>query len=239
MAGITDGEYCKKFTRGNVDAVTIGGYNIDDRSLCAARQIVSTSDRLEFIHEISCISDEITRQVDIIRDYNRSWTGRVFVNVRLSSEKSIKNIYDNRDIDVIEVNCHCRQIPMLNVGCGERLLHDTDKLIRIIEAITKHMDCEISVKIRSNVQGANTIDLIKKLENHDITYIHVDATKPQVAQADYEMIKKIRQHTTHHIIGNNNIKTRKDYEKMIKYGADSVSIARESLNDNVNKIFIK
>lgn len=238
MAGITDGEYCKKFTRGNVDAVTIGGYNIDDRSLSAARQIVSTSDRLEFIHDISYISDEITRQVAIIRDYNKSWTGRVFVNVRLSSEESIKNIYDTSDMDVIEVNCHCRQTPMLNAGCGQRLLHDTDKLIRIIEAITKYMGCEISVKIRTNVRGTNTIDLIKKLEKHDITYLHVDATKPLVAQADYDMIKKIKQHTTHHIIGNNNVKTRKDYEKMMEHGADSVSIARESLKDNVDKIFI-
>ena len=29
MAGISDGEFCKKFTKQNVDIITLGGFNMD------------------------------------------------------------------------------------------------------------------------------------------------------------------------------------------------------------------
>ena len=38
MAGITDGNFCKKFTKENIDIVTISGYNSDLKTYCCNRK---------------------------------------------------------------------------------------------------------------------------------------------------------------------------------------------------------
>ena len=40
-----------------------------------------------------------------------------------------------------------------------------------------------------------------------------------------------------HLIGNNSVTTREDYEKMLDSGADSVSVARAAMDGDVTNIF--
>ena len=198
-----------------------------------------TQDRKEFITCPHHISEDISEFIDVIRDYNPSWSGKYSVNLRATSEKSFEILYDNKDIDIIELNAHCRQEPMLEAGCGQALLSNKVLLSKMLEELSSNCPKEVSVKIRTNVENVDTLEIIELIDSYDIDYLHVDATKNEVMEADYDMIRKISNKTNIHIIGNNSIKTREDYEKMINSGANSVSVARAALEGDITHIFTK
>lgn len=238
MAGITDGNFCKKFTKENIDIVTIGGYNSDLETYNAAIEN-SKNNRKEFLIHPNNLSTEISNQIKIIRDYNPSWKGLVNVNVRGTKPKSFKILKDNQDIDILEINAHCRQKAIESIGAGQALLKNEIMLSKILEEVSTYENYDISVKIRANVEGVDTLKIIELIESYDVKYLHVDATNPGIMEADYDIIKQISNNTTMHLIGNNSVTTRDDYLKMIKSGADSVSVARGSLEKSIDNIFRK
>lgn len=236
MAGITDGEFCKKFTKQNVDMITLGGYNSDIESFKAGLEN-SVNNRREFLTCPHHLSVEISEQVELIKEYNPSWKGLVNVNLRGTEPTSFKLLQDNKNIDVLEVNAHCRQEATEKAGAGQGLLKNPEKLSKVLEEVSSHKNYDISVKIRANVENVDTLKIVELIESYNVKYLHVDATNPGIMEADYDIINKISNITNMHLIGNNSVTTREDYEKMLDSGADSVSVARATLEGDVNNIF--
>ncbi|MCD7782097.1 MAG: tRNA-dihydrouridine synthase [Methanosphaera sp.] len=235
MAGICDGEFTKKFTKENVDMILLGGYNSNLETFKAGLEN-SKNDRQEFLTCPHHLSDDITEQIEIIREYNPSWNGIIGVNLRGTDVESFSILKNNNDMDVLEVNAHCRQEATVNCGAGETLLRNESLLSDILEEVTTH-PYDISVKIRANVDCVNTISIVELIESYDVKYIHVDAMKPGIMSADYDIINKISKITSKHLIGNNSVTSHEDYEKMLESGADSVSVARATLEGSVSHIF--
>lgn len=236
MAGINNGEFCKKFTKQGIDIITLGGFNLDLETFKAGLENM-TNNRKEFFNCPHHVSEDISDDVKIIREYNPSWNGKISVNLRASKKDSFKVLYGNDDIDIFEINAHCRQQPMLNAGTGEALLHNLPLLEDMLEEVTSNCKKEVSVKIRANVEGINTLEIIELINTYNVQYIHVDAMKPGVMEADYDILNTIASNTNIHIIGNNSVTTREDYEKMIDNGAKSVSVARAAKNGDIQHIF--
>lgn len=236
MAGINDGEFCKKFTKQGIDVITLGGFNLDLPTFKAGLENM-TNNRKEFISCPHHVSEDITEFINIIHEYNNTWKGKISVNLRASNSQSYSVLYENKNIDIFEINAHCRQEPMLKAGTGQSLLSNTELLKDMLEEVTTNSKKEISVKIRTNVEGVNTLELVEMIETYNVNYLHVDAMKPGVMEADYDIINKICSNTNIHTIGNNSITTHEDYVKMIESGADSVSVARAALEGDINHIF--
>lgn len=236
MAGITDGNFCKKFTEEYMDIVTIGGYNSDLETYNAAMEN-SKNNRKEFLIHPNDLSAEISDQIRIIKAYNPSWQGLVNVNVRATRPESLRILRDNKDIDILEINAHCRQKAIERIGAGQALLKNEVMLSEILEEVSTYKNYDIGVKIRANVEGVDTLKIIELIESYDVEYLHVDATNPGIMEADYDIIRQISSNTGMHLIGNNSVTTRDDYLKMIKSGADSVSVARCSLEKSLTSIF--
>lgn len=236
MAGITDGEFCKKFTKQNVDIITLGGYNIDLDTFKAGLEN-SVKDRREFITCPHHLSEDIDEQIEIIKNYNPKWKGKISANLRATSVESFKAIHKNDNLDIIEINAHCRQEATVNAGAGQALLQNKELLLGMIEDVCSNMNCDIIVKIRANVDDVDTLDLIESIESYPVKYIHVDAFNPGIMEADYNIINKIASKTSMHLIGNNSITSRDAYEKMLDSGADSVSVARAALDGDITHIF--
>lgn len=236
MAGITDGEYCKKFTEENVDIITLGGYNTDLETFKAGLEN-SVNDRKEFLTCPHHLSVELSQQVEIIKEYNPSWKGLISVNLRGTEADSFKIIKNNKDIDILEINAHCRQPATVKAGAGQGLLKKEETLSEILEEVTSHKNYDTSIKIRANVEGVDTLKIVELIESYPVKYLHVDATNQGIMEADYNIINQISKKTNMHLIGNNSITTYEDYQKMLDSGADSVSVARASLDGHVKHIF--
>lgn len=238
MAGINNGEFCKKFTKQGVDVITLGGFNLDLETFKAGLENMKDG-RKEFITCPHHVSEDISEDIQIIKEYNPSWDGKISVNLRASQKESFKVLYGNDDIDIFEINAHCRQDPMLDAGTGQALLQNTALLQEMLEEVTSNCKKEVGVKIRANVEGVNTLEIVEIIDTYNVQYLHVDATKPGIMEADYEIINKIASNTSTHIIGNNSVTTRADYEKMIESGANSVSVARAAKDSDISHIFQK
>ncbi len=236
MAGINDGEFCKKFTEQNVDILTLGGYNIDLDTFKAGLEN-SVKDRQEFITCPHHLSEDIDEQINIIKEYNPKWKGEISANLRAVSADSFKAIYKNTQLDIAEINAHCRQPATQEVGAGQALLKNEKTLLEMIEALCENTKFDISVKVRANVEGVDTLKVVEAIESYPVKYLHVDAYNPGIDEPDYDIINKIASVTNMHLIANNSVTSREVYDKMLECGADSVSVARAALDGDITHIF--
>lgn len=237
MAGINDGEFCKKFTKQGVDVITLGGFNMDVPTFKAGLENM-TNNRKEFFTCPHHLSEDIDEFISFIREYNPKWKGKISANLRATTPEPYALLYNNDNIDILEINAHCRQAPMLEAKTGQYLLSNPKTLGDMLEEVTTNSNKEVSVKIRANVEGVNPLEIVELIESYNVNYLHVDATNPGVDCADYDILNEICGKTSTHVIGNNSVRTREDYQKMLENGAESVSVARAALEGDVDHIFI-
>ena len=157
--------------------------------------------------------------------------------MRAVSADSFKAIYKNTQLDIVEVNAHCRQEATQDAGAGQALLKNEKVLLEMIDALCENTSFDISVKIRANVEGVDTLKLVESIQSYPVKYLHVDAFNPGIDEADYEIINRIASITDMHIIANNSVTSHERYQKMLDAGASSVSVARAALDGDITHIF--
>ena len=229
MAGITNAEFAMKLIPYGFDTVTIGGYNTDKESIEACEKIIARG-RKEFNYpkeEIYCIIED---EVNTIKD---SFNVTVSANLRGRSPDPLIEISKIKNLDIIEINCHCRQEELVRVGCGQSMLLRED-LEDYIKEVTKKSKSQVSMKMRANVEGVDNLEIAKLAEDCGVDYLHIDAMKKGVKDADFDLIKEISSNTNIFIIGNNSINSIAQAEKMINAGAKGISIARAAISGKLN-----
>ncbi len=229
MAGITDGNFCKKIANRGFHMVTIGGYNIDKKTIAAGRKIMERG-RPEFDVAEEHIVSHIKNEAISIKN---EWDGMLSVNLRSTSPQKIVEISKLPEIDVVEINAHCRQQEITDIGCGQALMYDTSKLYKYTKYVVKQAESKVSVKIRANTGYVDDLELSKVIQEAGVDFLHVDAMKPGYDHADYPLISSIKENTHVFLIGNNSISDLESALKMIEAGADGISIARAVMKGRV------
>lgn len=213
MAGITDSIFASRFK--NAGLIILGGYNLDQSTNEAARKEVERG-RTEFISD---------KPLEFIKSELKATKGytTIAVNVRAASIGPFLEaaVLAKEYGAILEINAHCRQPEMVELGAGEALLKDIPRLCEYITEIKK-TGVVLSVKTRANV--VNDVELAKAIEKAGVDIIHIDAMHPQ--GVDIGVIKRIRNSTKLFIIGNNSITDPESAKEMFSRGADMVSVAR-------------
>ena len=138
-----------------------------------------------------------------------------------------------KDLDIVEINCHCRQDEILAIGCGQEMLNRAD-LGDFISQVVNNVDCDVSVKIRANVDGVDTLKIARLIDDAGADYLHVDAMKKGVFDADYNLLREICNSVQIQVIGNNSVNSKLNAEKMIATGVNGFSIARGVISGNLD-----
>lgn len=202
----------------------LGGYNLDDATNEAAMSIRERG-RAEFvIHEpIKYLRGELDR----LRGLDNP--PAIALNVRSTGIAPLMEaaLLAKEYGAIIEIDCHCRQPEMVDIGVGEPLLHDLQKLGSIVSKIKK-TGAILSVKTRSGIVDDRELALAIEEAGADI--IHIDAMEPGYG-ADYNAIKTTRNATDLFIIGNNSVTDFRSAKDMFGHGADMVSLARAVLKN--------
>jgi len=220
MGGITDSRFANEFAE-DAGLVILGGYNLDAATNHAASEIVKRG-RKEFI------SDEPLQLIDNeLRSVKTESV--VAINVRSATlEPLIEAAIMARNANaIIEIDAHCRQPEMTELGIGEAFLSDLPKLRDTILKV-KETGAIVSVKVRANV--VDNIKMAKAIEDAGADILHVDAMK-EGAGADIEAIRKIRDATRLLLIGNNSVNDLNTAKEMFTRGADIVSVGRGIMED--------
>ena len=230
MAGITDADFLNKVIPFGFNVATLGGYSLDEPTLEASKNIVERG-RKEFVFPLDNIYNHIESEVASIKKAHNNV--KVSANVRATTPQPIIDVGKIKDLDIVEINCHCRQEEILAVGCGQQMLFRSD-LKDFISNIVDNVSCEVSVKIRANVEGTDTFKIAQLIEDAGATYLHVDAMKKGVFDADWELLKEISDNSGIKVIGNNSVNSEENLKKMIDTGVDGFSIARSVISGNLD-----
>ena len=230
MAGITNAEFLNKVIPYGFDVVTLGGYSLDEKTIEASQKIIERG-RKEFHFELDEVIPHIEKEVNLIKRNNPNI--RVSANVRSTIPEPIIETSKIKNLDIIEVNCHCRQEEIIAIGCGQEMLK-RDDFSSYISQIVECAESEVSVKIRANVEGIDTLEIAKIIEDAGADYLHLDAMDPTVFDADWRLLENVCKNTNIRVIGNNSIDSVDKIKKMYDCGVYGFSIARAVISGSLN-----
>ena len=230
MAGITDADFLNKVIPQGFNVATLGGYSLDEPTIEASKKIIERG-RKEFDFSLDEIFTHIENEVNSIKKVHGNV--KVSANVRSTTPQPIIEVGNIENLDIVEINCHCRQDEIVAIGCGQEMLNRAD-LKDFISQVVDNVRSEVSVKIRANVDGIDTLKIASLIEDAGADYLHIDAMKKGVFEADWELLRNICNNVNIKVIGNNSVNSRANLEKMIDTGVDGFSIARSIISGNLD-----
>lgn len=230
MAGITNAEFLNKVIPYGFDVVTLGGYSLDTSTIKASKKIIERG-RKEFDFSLDEIFAHIENEVNSIKSLHSDV--KVSANVRATTPQPIINVGNIENLDIVEINCHCRQKEILNVGCGQEMLNRKD-LTDFVSQIVDNVKSEVSVKIRANVEGINTLKVASLIEDAGADYLHIDAMKKGIFEADWGLLSEICNDVDIRVIGNNSVNCEENLKKMADTGVYGFSIARSLISGKLD-----
>lgn len=230
MAGITDAAFLNKVIPYGFDVATLGGYSLDSPTIEASKKIIERG-RKEFDFPLDEIFTHIENEADSIKSVHSNV--KVSANVRATTPQPIIDAGNINNLDIVEINCHCRQEEITAIGCGQEMLRRPD-LSDFICEVVDNVKSEVSVKIRANVDGTDTLKIARLIEDSGADYLHVDAMRKGVFEADWKLLCEISNHADIKVIGNNSVNSRQNLLKMIDTGVDGFSIARSVISGNLD-----
>lgn len=145
--------------------------------------------------------------------------------------------YVSKIADIVDINMGCPAPKVVKNGDGSKLLLDLEKAKRIMEAVVKNSQVPVTLKCRKGWDKENivVVELAKIAESVGISSITVHGrTRSEfyLGQADWEIIKQVKQEVSIPVIGNGDIVDEETALKMFEEtGVDGIMIGRASFGN--------
>ena len=171
-------------------------------------------------------------------DLERPIVQQIFGSDKDSFVAAAKYIYENMHPDIIDINMGC-PVPKVAVRAqaGSALLKNPDKVYEIVRSVVEAVPIPVTVKVRSgwDANHINVVEIAKIVEKAGASAICVHPrTRSQgySGNADWNIIKLVKENVSIPVIGNGDIKTPQDVKKMLEETkCDAVMIGRGSLGN--------
>lgn len=176
-------------------------------------------------------------------DEERPIAQQIFGSDITSFVVAAKYIEETMHPDIIDINMGC-PVPKvaLKAQAGSALLKNPEKIKEIVKAVVNSVSCPVTVKIRSgwDEKSINAVEVAKIVEEAGASAIAIHGrTRGQgySGNADWNIIKDVKESVGIPVIGNGDVKTIYDAKRMLdETGVDAVMIGRATLG---NPWFIK
>ena len=185
-----------------------------------------------------CYGSQKTLDMLYMTDFERPLSQQIFGSDKDSFTKAAKYIEENMHPDIIDINMGC-PVPKVAVSAqaGSALLKDPDKVYDIVKAVVEAVNVPVTVKIRSGWDSnhINAVEIAKICEKAGASAITVHGrTRAQgySGNADWNIIKEVKENVNIPVIGNGDIKSPLDAKRMLdETGCDAIMIARGALGN--------
>lgn len=195
----------------------LGGLALDEETRNGARRMVADRERTEFLPPDPFAF--MAEQLGTLADHDV----KAGFNVRAAGTESIRRAAEvcaGHDA-VLEINAHCRQKEMTDLGAGQSLLREPARLAEQVR-IAAEAGATVSVKVRAEVRDVDLPAVCRVLDSAGADLLHVDAMDAEA------VVGEIVDGTDAFIVANNGVRDRETVREYLGYGADAVSVGRPS-----------
>ena len=230
----------------------IGNVEIANQVVLAPMAGISNSPFRRICKEMGCgliyaemVSDKAImygnkKTIDMLymTDFERPISQQIFGTDVSSFVIAAKYICSNMHPDIIDINMGC-PVPKvaLRAQAGSALLKSPSKIYDIVKAVVDAVDVPVTVKIRSGWDSnhINAVEVAKVIEKAGASAICVHPrTRSQGyrGEADWSIIKAVKDNVNIPVIGNGDIKIPEDAKRMLdETGCDAIMIGRGVLGN--------
>jgi tRNA-dihydrouridine synthase B len=139
--------------------------------------------------------------------------------------------------DSVDLNFGCPAKKVAGKGSGVALMKDPDKLEAMARAVVEAVSIPVTAKVRLgwDLDSINVLDVCRRLEGCGIAGVAVHGrTRSQSygVRADWSWIKRVKDSVSIPVIGNGDIRTPEDAERMFEEtGCDGVMIGHGAVGN--------
>lgn len=179
-----------------------------------------------------------TKEMLYMTKFERPIAQQIFGAEVESFEIASKYICENMNPDIIDINMGC-PVPKVAIRsqAGSALLKNPQKIGEIVEAVVKSIDVPVTCKIRSGWDNSsiNALEVAGIIEDAGASAITVHPRTHQQRyseNANWSIIKQVKEALSIPVIGNGDIRTCYDAQKMIdETGCDAIMVGRGALGN--------
>jgi len=146
-------------------------------------------------------------------------------------------IVEEKGADILDLNMGCPVPKVVKNQEGSALMRNPQLAGKIVQAVVKAVEIPVTVKMRKGWSGkeVNAVELAKIVEQAGAAAVAVHGrTREQYysGQADWEIIKKVKEHLSIPVVGSGDVTTPQDARRMLEEtGCDGVMIGRGALGN--------
>lgn len=151
--------------------------------------------------------------------------------------ESVKFINEIENVVLIDINMGCPVNKVVKSGSGAALMREPLVAYRLVSSAKKVSEKPVSVKFRKgwDDESVNAVEFAKVMQDAGADMITVHGrTRQQMysGKSDWEVIKKVKEVVKIPVIGNGDLFSAEDVERMfLETGCDGVMIARGALGN--------
>jgi len=215
-------------------APMMGFSDLPYRSLC--REMGSAISYTEFaraeglIHNMRRVSEKL-----IYKEEERPIAFQIYTHDLDYMVNAALKIQELRP-DFIDINMGCPTKAIANSGAGVGMMRTPLKVARLFKRLSKVLDVPVTAKIRMGWDDCINYKLIARIVEENggaLIAIHGRTREGgRERDADWDAIGEVKQLVKIPVIGNGDVKTVSDIEKMMKHtGCDGVMIGRAAIGN--------
>ncbi|WP_449538357.1 tRNA dihydrouridine synthase DusB [Ferdinandcohnia sp. Marseille-Q9671] len=162
---------------------------------------------------------------------------QIFGGEKETLVEAAKFVDKNTTADIIDINMGCPVPKITKCDAGAKWLLDPNKIYEMVSAVVDAVDKPVTVKMRmgwdeDHIYAIQNAQMVERAGGKAVALHGRTRVQMYEGQANWDIIKQVKQNVSIPVIGNGDVKTPQDARRMLdETGVDGVMIGRAALGN--------